>query len=207
MLSNFLMFYDWFQRRVRELNWSLAFGGVLLFLFVMQMSTNVGAIGWVQRHLVFDTSTSFYRNMIWMYGTISVENHPWFGIGFEPYERPSWMISVSVDAHWLLLAMRFGLIPALALFIATMSAIIALAKASVHVPYVDQRFFRGIAITLSVFALMMFTVTLVGSTLSWFNILLGGCVACAQRSYSLGYQPPIRSDRKASVADPVAQPA
>jgi hypothetical protein len=199
MINYLAMFFDTVQRRFRELSWRLAltvFGGGLL---VMQLTTNIGAIGFVQRYLVFDSSTAFFRELIWTYGSASVRKHPWFGVGFEDYERPVWMVTTSIDAHWLLLAVRFGLVPAVALIWATVMAISALAKASVHVSYVNQRFYRGIAISLTGFALMMFTVTLWGSALSWFNLLLGTCVACAQRAYSLGYQPPIVSDAKRGV--------
>lgn len=193
------MFYDTLQRWVRELSWRLAFIAIGAGLAVAQVTTNIGAIGFVQRYLVFDQTNAFFRELIWTYGSASVRKHPWFGIGFEEYERPVWMFTTSIDAHWLLLAVRFGLVPAVALLFATVMAMVALAKSSQHVSYIDQRFYRGIAIALFGFSLMMFTVTLWGSALSWFNLLLGTCVACAQRAYSLGYQPPVVSDAKRAM--------
>jgi O-antigen ligase len=139
--------------------------------------------GFVTRYLTLNQDTAFFRTLIWEFGSKAVMTNPMFGIGFEGYERPEWMLTESVDAHWLLLAMRFGLPAVIALGLSVIVALFALARASVKAPRVDQAFYRGIAISLFVLSLMMFTVTLWGGVLNWFNLLLGGCVACAQRSF------------------------
>lgn len=183
VLSIFLIAYDRIQRSVRELNWSIMViggGGLLLLLNTV---SNSGAANLVGRYLTFNPATSYFRQLIWQYGTQSVWKHPWTGIGFESYERPVWMYTQSIDAHWLLLAMRFGLPAAVAMFAATVLALFALSRASVNAIPGDQRFYRGIAISLFVMAVAMFTVALWGNLQSLFNILLGGCVACAQHSY------------------------
>ena len=195
-LSLFGMGFEWLRRQVRELSWRLAFLGVGLVLIVAQLTTNIGAIGFVTRYLTFNASTAFYRQLIWTYGLDSVWAHPWFGIGYEDYERPKWMVTGSIDAHWLLLAVRSGLITAVTLFIATVMAIWVLAVASNRVNKVDRHFYRGIAIALFAFGVGMFTVALWGNLQSWFNILLGMCVACAQHSYRIGFRPEVVSDVK-----------
>lgn len=183
VVSLFLIAYDRIQRSVRELNWSMLViggGGILLLLNTV---SNSGVANLVGRYLTFNPATAYFRQLIWQYGTASVWKHPWVGIGFESYERPVWMYTQSIDAHWLLLAMRFGLPAALALFAATVLAVLALSRASVKALPGDQRFYRGMAIALFTMAVAMFTVALWGNLQSLFNILLGGCVACAQHSY------------------------
>lgn len=68
----------------------------------------------------FDEGSARARLNIWDYGTISVMHHPLFGVGFNEWERPSWM-SPSVDMFWLIDAIRHG-IPAETLMVATFFA-------------------------------------------------------------------------------------
>lgn len=179
VLSYLLVAFDKLQHLVRELSWTLLIGATSLFLLLVQMTSNSGVPMLIGRYLTFDPATAYYRQLIWRYGMESVWANPWTGIGFAGYERPIWMISESIDSHWLLLAVRFGILPAAALLMATVMALVALSRASMTAPPPDQRFYRGIAVSLFVMALSMFTVALWGSIQCWFNILLGACVACA----------------------------
>jgi len=124
---------------------------------------------------------------IWQYATQSVLAHPWVGIGFDPYRRPDWMLTTSIDAHWLLYAVRFGLPAALALFFACIAALGGLFRAEAMANVADAGFYRGIAMSLSMLIIMGFSVTYQGGTLTWFTILLGACVACAQHSYVIDW--------------------
>jgi hypothetical protein len=59
-------------------------------------------------YLTFNTNNSYYRILIWNYGSQEVINNPIFGIGFNDWVRPSWMPE-SMDNFWLLTAVRYGL--------------------------------------------------------------------------------------------------
>lgn len=180
ILSYLLVGYDRLQRLVRELNWTLLVGVGSGFLLLVQFISNSGVPMLIGRYLTFNPATAYYRHLTWRYGMESVQANPWIGIGVAGYERPNWMVSESIDAHWLLLAIRFGMIPAAALLLATVLALVMASRASVNSPPGDQRLRRGVAISLFVLTLSMFTVSLLGGVLSWFTILLGACVACAQ---------------------------
>src|SRR5690606_18141321 len=39
----------------------------------------------------FEPDSAFFRLLIWTYGTLSISNHPWFGVGTGAWDRPSWM--------------------------------------------------------------------------------------------------------------------
>jgi hypothetical protein len=175
--------YEWLQDRVRELNWTIMSIVGVIVLLALQVVSNSGLVGVIGRYLTLNSGTAYYRQLIWRYGSASVRSHPLFGIGLSEYDRPVWMISASVDAHWLLLAMRFGLITAVAYILAVIVTLFALSSASVRAPTADRKFYRGIAIALFVIALSMFTVTLWGGVQNWFTLLLGGCVACSQRTF------------------------
>lgn len=188
MLSIGLTSYDRLTRIGQGLNWRLFLLVLIFLLLVIQFAVSGGVLGFVTRYLTFDPWTALFRQFIWQYGSLSVMNHPVFGIGFEPYERPAWMLTQSVDNHWLLFAMRYGLPCGIAIFSAGIVALMALGRSASHAPATDARFYRGIAISLALLMLMMWTVTLQGGTLTWFTLLLGGCVACAQHSFRIGRQ-------------------
>lgn len=180
LLGYALVALDKVQRHVRELSWTLMIGAGCAVLLTVQYVSNSGVPSLIVRYLTLDSGTAYFRQLIWRYGTATVSKHPLTGIGVADYERPSWMVAGSVDAHWLLLAIQYGLFPAVALLLTTLLALIAMSRASVSLPPLDRRFSRGIAISLFVMALSMFSVALWGGLLSWFNILLGMCVTCAQ---------------------------
>ena len=179
-----LIAFEFLQRHVRELSWRLLIAGGIVFVALIEMVSNSGIIGLVSRYATFNAQTAYYRQLIWDFGLQTVWQNPWIGIGMADYQRPAWMISNSVDAHWLLLALRYGIVPAICLLGAVVLALVGLGRASTKVPRADQLFYRGIAISLFVLALMMFTVYLWGGVATWFTVILGACVACSQRSYT-----------------------
>lgn len=75
-------------------------------------------IAFIATGMTLDPWTGYYRLVIWEYGTEAVWASPWIGIGLGDWARPWWMASSSVDAFWLLMAMRGG-IPPLALLLAS----------------------------------------------------------------------------------------
>ena len=56
----------------------------------------------------FDPDSAFFRLLIWTYGTRSIGNHPWFGVGMGSWDRPAWM-GPSIDMFWLYNAIIYGL--------------------------------------------------------------------------------------------------
>jgi O-antigen ligase len=133
---------------------------------------------------VIDAQSGFFRLLIYQFGWQSVLAHPWFGIGLNPYRRPDWMVSSSIDSHWLLLAVRYGLPAALLLFSASIVALVALARSQAYANRRNQYFYRGIMMSLATMVLTGFTVYIYGGTQTWLTILLGACVACSQHGYS-----------------------
>lgn len=186
VLGYALVVLDKLQRHIRELSWTLIIGVTSAAVLTVQVISNSGVPALIVRYLTLDSSTAYFRQLIWQYGTAAVMKHPLTGIGFSEYQRPAWMVTGSVDAHWLLLAMRFGLFPSIAFLVATLLALVALSRASVSLPSLDRQFSRGIAIALFVLALSMFSVALWGGLLTWFKVLLGTCVTCAQMNHSAG---------------------
>jgi len=74
--------------------------------------------------LSLSPETGYMRMEIFNYGSAEVVRNPWWGIGFNDWERPDWMPDTgSVDNFWLLTAMRFGL-PALIFLAVAMGVVV-----------------------------------------------------------------------------------
>ena len=130
--------------------------------------------------LTLDSWTGYYRLMIWENGLTSIWQHPLIGIGLSDWTRPWWMIADTVDALWLVIAMRTG-IPAVALAgLAILLLSIAVGKAT----YSRQD--RHLAQLATGWIISIWALVLVGFTVHYWNVLytafffflgLGGWIA------------------------------
>ena len=83
--------------------------GIVVFLYVfLSIFSNRGPVILVIEYLTLNPQTAWWRVHIWNFGTVSVQNHPFFGIGLNDWVRPEWLAD-TVDNFWLVLAMRHGL--------------------------------------------------------------------------------------------------
>lgn len=171
--------YDWLQKRLVNLSWSMLGLILLVASIALQLVSQGGVVYVIVRYLTLNPATGYFRQLIWEFGLVSVRQNPLFGIGFEGYERPVWMLTESVDAHWLLLAIRFGLPVALLLVTLAGLAIYSLSKASVMVAGRERDTIRSVAIAIGVIVLMAFTVALNGGVHAWFMVLTGSAISIA----------------------------
>jgi O-antigen ligase len=125
------------------------------------MASKNGIISVIAR-LTLTPSTADYRRLIWEYGSISIANNPWFGIGYRQWERLYWMTGDSVDAHFLLLGMRHGLIVPLLLLFALSYGMIRLGLILPNLYPKDKAFMIGLNIS-------MFVYLIVGQTVNYFG--------------------------------------
>ena len=86
------------------------------------MITTRTPIAFIATGMTLDSWTGYYRLVIWENGLENVRANPWIGLGMADWERPAWMASASVDAFWLLIAMRAG-IPTFLLLILSLTLI------------------------------------------------------------------------------------
>ncbi len=56
----------------------------------------------------FDGESAYYRILIWIFGTRSALSNPFFGVGLNRWERPTWM-PPSIDMFWLIHAVYYGI--------------------------------------------------------------------------------------------------
>jgi hypothetical protein len=88
--------------------WGILGAVVVAAYFIVDFSSNRSPFNVFISYLTFNADNSYMRVHIWNYGTQSVMQHPIFGIGFNDWERPSWM-GGSIDNFWLVTAVRYGI--------------------------------------------------------------------------------------------------
>ena len=101
-----------------------------------------------------------------------MEQNPLFGIGFAEFDRPAWMISSSVDNHWLLLAIRFGALPSFIIFGVALTAVILLCNRTRTASELDRKAYVGLAIALSLMVVLGFSVAFFGGAVYWLYMLI-----------------------------------
>jgi hypothetical protein len=84
---------------------------VLLFGLYLGASTIMtrSPIAFIATGMTLDPWTGYYRLQIWEHGLENVWANAWLGLGLNDWVRPWWMISSTVDAFWLVIAMRAGM--------------------------------------------------------------------------------------------------
>ncbi|WP_155800126.1 O-antigen ligase family protein [Porphyrobacter sp. AAP82] len=169
-----LLAYNWLSAHFAILTWRLLFVVTGIVVFVAETATGSGTYGIILRFASMNSVSSYHRVLIWQYGTQNVLKNPWFGLGYGDWERPVWMYSSSMDHFWLLMAVRFGIIPSVLMAIATIWAVLMLMRAATASPnYIDRRAYKGLAISLGVFGLSIISVALWLSAHIWFFMLIG----------------------------------
>lgn len=175
-----LMGYNALTTRFRDISWAAFVKCLFALVVFLQVFTKSGPVGLAIRFLAIDKWTAYYRTLIWQYGSITVNNHPWFGIGFEDWPRPAWMPG-TVDNYWLLVAMQYGVPGVIPRALLVIYAIVGTSLAASRQTGADRDLVRALAISLALLALMAFTVAFWGNAQSWFYLIVGIAVAQARR--------------------------
>jgi O-antigen ligase len=145
-----------------NVSWWLVVAMLTLLIWVAHVSSNGGILSVISR-LTLTPHTADYRMLIWEYGSITVAKNPWFGLGYQQWERLRWMTGDSVDAHFLLLAMRHGLIVPVVLLAAMGFGMIRLGMVIPTLSLRDRNFMIGMNMTMIVYLLVGQTVNFFGS--------------------------------------------
>ncbi|WP_086617543.1 O-antigen ligase family protein [Erythrobacter tepidarius] len=179
-----LIIYDWLTERIANISWRLFFILFGIFVFVAELGTKSGTYSLLVRFGSLNSSSAYYRTLIWRFGKQNVEKHPWFGIGYAEWERPFWM-GKSVDHYWLLQAIQVGIVPPLMYAIVIFLAFLALIRRQSSANLVDGRALRGVAIAMVVMAFAVVSVAVWLSAQVWFHLMMGLSVSMGYATYAV----------------------
>ena len=218
ILGAVLLAADWMKRYIAFINWPAISTAVVAALLAVQALSEGGVIRLMAR-FTLDPSTAYFRILIWRFGGLSVEKHPLFGIGFESYERLRWMVP-SIDAQFLLLAVRHGLVTAVALVVAILIVMVKLGQAAPRLPGKDRDLAVALNFVVAGAFISGFTVAYFGEAAAWFPAIIGmaasladhalapaSAVPPAMRRPGLSRRPARGPARQQPPAGPAPQPA
>lgn len=102
----------WFylSASLRNRGWIFAAGLVGIYLFI-DIFSNRTPVQVAFDYAALDPWTGYYRTLIWQYGWADFLSSPFIGIGYQDWARPRWM-TPSIDAFWLVMLLRYGLLGA-----------------------------------------------------------------------------------------------
>jgi O-antigen ligase len=168
--------------------------------------SNRSPINLIATGMTFDSATGFYRLQIWEHGLNNVWANPFLGIGLGEWDRPMWMASSTVDAFWLVTAMRGG-IPG---FLILVIAVIALGRGAVVRGIKNSD--PGVRRLATGWMMSLIALCLVACTVHFWNVLnaffffflgLGGWLADPKKTSARAS----KSQSKPVQAAPAQQPA
>lgn len=183
---------------IPKISWWTIVSLLGLAAWTIHMSTSSGIVSVLAR-LTLTPQTAEYRKLIWEFGSNNVANNPWFGIGYSQWDRPSWMFGDSVDAHFLLLAMRHGLIVPVLLLAGIAYGMIKLGLIQTGLTPRDKAFMIGVNITLFLYLIVGQTVNYFGSANLVFMTMVGflaSMVAWSDREVKMSSQLRLMSNRR-----------
>ena len=167
-----LLVVDWVLRFVRSISWWMISLAAVVGLVAVQLGTQSGVINLISR-VSLNPATAFTRQEIWYYAWLSIEKHPWFGIGRELHERPPGL-TASVDAHFLLQGLSTGLITPVAGLAAIFYLLIVLGRMAARAPsWTSRNLLMGVNFTLFIMLFGSMTVTYFSDARVWFMCVIG----------------------------------
>ncbi len=129
--TQFLIFgWERFSRGIQQ-RWKMMTAIMIAGYIMIDALSNRSGATVILARLTFSASTAYGRIQIFDWGFHkNVLVHPIFGIGFNEWVRPSWMVSGSVDNFWLVIAMRYGLPAFFCLALASLLMLIRAGKSA-----------------------------------------------------------------------------
>lgn len=149
-------------------------------------------IAFVATGMTLDSWTGFYRLVIWENGLENVWANPWVGLGLADWERPAWMASASIDAFWLVVAMRTGIPAFLLMALAMLLVVRGVVKRGCRAKdRAVRRFARAWVFSLIALSLAACTVHYWNALYAYFFFFLGlgGFIADPKRAVARASRP------------------
>jgi hypothetical protein len=99
--------WDFITRRI-PYRWWILFGLFVAAYIAVDILSTRSPVRVFATYFTFSGHTAYDRIGDWTWGMLNIRQNPWFGLGLNDWVREPWM-SASLDAFWVVQAMRFGL--------------------------------------------------------------------------------------------------
>lgn len=169
LVQGMLMGWNWVFGWLRA-RWTILISLILLFVSAVELFANRPLPNFLVS-FAFNPDSAYFRILIWNYGTQSVAEHPWFGVGLGNWERPPWMSS-SIDMFWLYHAIVFGIPGAVLMLAFFLASVISVSL----IRNLDQRHYdyrAAYLITMASFFLTGWMVHFWSGTYVFFLFMVG----------------------------------
>lgn len=165
-----LLFWNWMLRKY-EYRWRLL-GAMLSAIWItLSLVANRSVANIFLSYFSFDAQSAYFRILIWTFGTQSALNHPFFGVGLNRWDRPSWMPN-SIDMFWLIHAVQYGIPAAILMFLTFLLPLLSIGLLNGLSDRLEQ-YRTGYMIAMFGFFLAGWTVHFWNATYVLFLFLLG----------------------------------
>lgn len=174
LVQYILIGWNWITRNASR-RW-LALTGLLgAFYVLIDLLSNRGPIRVALHYLTMSPATAYNRITVWNWGIEDVKRNPIFGIGLNPWTKPAWMHSDSMDNFWLVVMVRYGLPAFVCLALAILSIMFGAGRQKM--PNRDLADLRKAWIVAMIgLAISASTVHLWNAILVYFHFLIGAAV-------------------------------
>lgn len=177
LVCAFLIGMLWIQRLTKWPIWLLILVSAGTIFFLIATFSETGPLKFVARYFSISVHTGYWRVFIWEYAGAEALNNPLFGIGFREWVRPWWMLSSSIDAHYLLLAVRFGLIVGVGYLVLILGAALRLLTNMRYQSRSATRVSLAIAFALIGFAAAATSTAFWEGIAAWMTMLCGAAIS------------------------------
>ena len=147
--------------------------GAITFVALVLAVSEGGLFSFAARRLTLSQASGQWRVLIWQYAGAEALRSPLLGIGLRDWVRPSWMFTDSIDAHFLLWSMRFGLPAGIGVLVVMLAAALRLLRNCTAQTAAAHRVSIGIGFAILAIAFSGFTVALWEGIGAWMIMLAG----------------------------------
>lgn len=173
IVQGLLIAWSWIMQSVKK-HWYVLVGLLGAIYVIAEILSTRPAIYAIVSKLSFSSHTANVRRILFDYGSAQIARTPILGVGFNPWPLPDYMTG-SLDNHWLLLALVYGL-PALLFLTAAIGVMFYRMGQN---PLTGQLFLdtrRAWVFTMISLILTLSTVAIWGEMQSFFYFFIGAGV-------------------------------
>lgn len=162
---------DRLKNMFRLINWPTIAAASTFILIVFHFITDNGIFRFLIRY-TFNPHNGRVRLIQWDAGVNSMNENPWFGVGYEAIQVASWLPG-SLDAHFLAIGVRNGWFTPVMLMIGCIALMIALGLCIRFHPPRERNLIVGLNMTIGLLLIASMTVAYYAETNIYFMAVLG----------------------------------